>query len=169
MAEVKDNIEKYQWKKGDNFGKIVIVVKKDDKFTHFTDGSKIFNTAINEFLEKVEDNYIPFPHANLANNNSSVQTQQEATIVNTPITKVPEPTIMGKMITKMSKKNVVNVPIQINLNIPSPALHVMLSENMELEDLNSEIMEVVLSQIEIEKLKDYVKLNVEDFLKKYYS
>ena len=73
------------------------------------------------------------------------------------------------MILKMSKKNVVNVPIQINLNIPTPTLYAMLGEGMEEEDLNDEITEVALSQIKIDKLQEYIKLSVTDFLSEYYS
>ena len=69
----------------------------------------------------------------------------------------------------MSKKNVVNVPIQINLNIPTPQLYSMLGEGMETEDLNQEISEVAMSQIEINKLQEYIKANVTDFLLEYYS
>ncbi len=69
----------------------------------------------------------------------------------------------------MSKKNVVNVPIQINLNIPTPQLYSMLGEGMETEDLNQEISEVAMSQIEISKLQEYIKANVTDFLSEYYS
>jgi hypothetical protein len=76
---------------------------------------------------------------------------------------------MGAMILKMSKKNVVNVPIQINLNIPTPTLYTMLGEGMEEEDLNDEITEVALSQIKIDKLQEYIKLSVTDFLSEYYS
>jgi hypothetical protein len=73
------------------------------------------------------------------------------------------------MILKMSKKNVVNVPIQINLNIPTPQLYSMLGEGMESDDLNEEIMEVALSQIEMDKLQDYIKSNITTFLSEYYS
>ncbi len=73
------------------------------------------------------------------------------------------------MIMKMSKKNVVNVPVQININIPTPQLHAMLSEGMEDADLNEEIMEVALQQIEINKLKEYITANVSEFLSEYYS
>ena len=69
----------------------------------------------------------------------------------------------------MSKKNVVSVPLQINLNIPTPALHAMLSEGMEAEDLNEEIIQVALQQIEIDKLQDYVRENITNFLTEYYS
>ena len=166
MAEVKDNIEQYQWKKGDNFGKIVTVERRDSKFTYFTDGSQIFNNVIGEFLEKVENDVIPFPTTT-----SSIKIEDKAHVTTRQISVEPEnnPSIMGKMITKMSKKNVVSVPIQINLNIPTPALHVMLSESMEDEDLNDEIMSVALSQIELDKLQDYIKENIVEFLKEYYS
>ena len=66
-------------------------------------------------------------------------------------------------------KNVVNVPIQINLNIPTPQLYSMLGEGMESDDLNEEIMEVALSQIEMDKLQDYIKSNITTFLSEYYS
>lgn len=76
---------------------------------------------------------------------------------------------MGAMILKMSKKNVVNVPVQININIPTPDLYAILGGGMEEEDLNKEITEVALSQIEIDKLQEYVKASVTDFLSEYYS
>lgn len=166
MAEVKDNIEKYQWKKGDNFGKIVTVDRKDSKFTYFTDGSQIFNNVIGEFLEKVENDVIPFP---TPITEQPIKIEDKAPVVETKNYTEQPTSIMGKMITKMSKKNVVSVPIQINLNIPTPALHSMLSESMEDEDLNDEIMSVALSQIELDKLQEYIKENIVEFLKEYYS
>lgn len=170
MAEVKDNIEKYQWKKGDNFGKIVTVDHKDSKFTYFTDGSQIFNNVIGEFLEKIENDVIPFPVAKSATKIEKTSHQEESTRdSNKNSIESSQQSIMGKMITKMSKKNVVNVPIQINLNVPTPALHTMLSESMEDEDLNDEIMSVALSQIELDKLQEYIKENIVEFLKEYYS
>lgn len=178
MSDTKQqNTVKYQWKKGDRFGEVVEVESKDGKFTNFTDGSKIFNNVLNEFLEKVEGNTLPFPGIDLTSSVAGVP----AVATPVPVVKAPtpepvqntvevkEPSIMGKMILKMSKKNIVNVPIQININIPTPQLYAMLSEGMEEEDLNQEITEVAMSQIEIEKLQDYVKDNVTDFLAKYYS
>jgi hypothetical protein len=45
----------------------------------------------------------------------------------------------------------------------------MLGEGMESDDLNEEIMEVALSQIEMDKLQDYIKSNITTFLSEYYS
>jgi hypothetical protein len=170
MATVQEQIKQYQWIKGDNFGVIVDVESEDSQFINFTDGSKIFKTIQSEFLEEVVDGRIPLPGALGA---SALVT---GSTISKPKTESPtiaveqkKTSIMGKMITKMSKKNVVNVPIQINLNIPTPALHAMLTEGMEEEDLNEEIMEVALSQIEMDKLQDYIKSNITSFLLEYYS
>lgn len=186
MSEVMADKEtkRYQWKKGENFGKIVEVKTTDMDFIYFTDGSRIFKNISNEFLEEVKDGRVPLPGAEQAaaklngevvsTESSIIQPETQTTSVNTanavinqPIVK--EPTVMGKMIMKMSKKNLVTVPIQINLNIPTPELYAVLSGGMETEDLNEEIMEVALSQIEMDKLQDYIKANVTDFLSQYYS
>lgn len=175
MAEVQEETVKYQWIKGDNFGKIVEVQSEDDDFIYFTDGNRIFKDVASEFLEKVIDGNIPFPGADQAAKVITGEIKpvtnpiQNQTASNVEAQSTTEPTVMGKMIMKMSKKNVVNVPIQINLNIPTPALYAMLSEGMEAEDLNEEIMQVALQQIEIDNLTEYLKENVSLFLSQYYS
>ena len=182
MADAKNEVVKYQWKKGERFGEVVEVESTDNKFVNFTDGSRIFKNVVNEFLEKVQGGRLPLPGADqvaakLAGETEITQTspvQNEVPAVTTPAPSTiepttTEPTVMGKMIMKMSKKNLVTVPIQINLNIPTTGLYAMLSEGMEEEDLNEEIMQVALSQIEMDKLQDYIKTNVTDFLAQYYS
>ena len=178
MEEVQDKVERYQWIKGENFGDIVEVESSDSKFIYFTNGSKIFRQVSSEFLEKVVDGNIPLPGADKAaalinnteaQNNQSANKFEPAQPIQTSETPAIEPSIMGKMIMKMSKKNVVSVPIQINLNIPTPQLYGMLSDGMEEDDLNEEIMAVALSQIEMDKLQEYIRTNVTDFLSEYYN
>lgn len=184
MAETKNDVVKYQWKKGERFGEVMEVKSTDDKFVNFTDGSRIFKNIINEFLEKIQGDQLPLPGAEViaaklngepeTPQTGPIQDQTPTVVTNTssPVISQPEvkePTVMGKMIMKMSKKNIVTVPIKINLNIPTPELYAMLASGMEEEDLNEEVMEVALSQIEMDKLQDYIKVNVTDFLSQYYS
>jgi len=170
MVKVQEQNKQYQWIKGDNFGIIVDVQSEDSQFINFTDGSKIFKTIQSEFLEEVIDGVIPLPGAmGISSLTTGTPISKPKEIPNNTVVEKKETSIMGKMITKMSKKNVVNVPIQINLNIPTPTLYAMLSEGMEEEDLNEEIMEVSLSQIEMDKLQDYIKSNITTFLSEYYS
>ena len=175
MAEEKQQVM-YQWIKGDDFGKVVTVAEhqKDSKWLYFEDGSRINPSLINEYLMRVENeneilqvsNDTVIPQTGPAQD----QTPTVATNTSTPVeSHVAEPTIMGKMIMKMSKKNVVNVPVQININIPTPDLYAMLAGGMEEEDLNEEIMAVALQQIEIDNLAEYLKENISTFLSEYYS
>jgi len=182
MADQK--LKRYQWKKGDNFGKIVELQSTDAEFLYFTDGTRIFKNIQSEFLEEIKDGRVPLPGADKISSkltseilqtgpiqdqtNTVATNSSDAVIIQQP-TVAKEPSVMGKMIMKMSKKNLVTIPIKINLNIPTPALHAMLSEGMEEQDLNDEIMEVALSQIEMDKLQDYIKSNITDYLREYYS
>lgn len=173
MEEVKMATEKqqkrYQWTKGDRFGDIVTVAEdqQDGKWLYFDDGSRINPDLIGEFLLEVRNEREVL---NVDNIQPAVQNQPEVvqpTIQQQVETK--EPSIMGKMIMKMSKKNVVNVPLQINISIPTQQLYGMLSEGMEENDLNEEIMEVALQQIEIDNLTEYLKENISSFLSEYYK
>lgn len=160
---------KYQWIKSDRFGDVVTVdnTVEDTKWLYFTDGSRINPDLVDEFLLKIDRDRDLLKVDNPVNENK--QDSKPTTVPQVEETPVKEASIMGKMITKMSKKNVVNVPIQLNINIPTPQLYAMLTEGMEEEDLNDEIMEVALQQIEIDNLTDYLKENISTFLSQYYS
>ena len=173
MEEVKMATEKqqkrYQWTKRDRFGDIVTVAEdqQDGKWLYFEDGSRINPNLIDEFLLEVRDER---DILNVDSTKSIIKDQP--TVVQPTVEKqveTKEPSIMGKMIMKMSKKNVVNVPLQINISVPTQQLYAMLSEGMDEDDLNEEIMEVALQQIEIDNLTEYLKENISSFLSEYYK
>lgn len=173
MAEEKQQIM-YQWIKGDRFGDVVTVaeVQPDKQWLTFDDGTRINPGLVKEYLMQVRNEREVLPVASETPQTEPVQDQTPIVATNTssPVEpQVTEPTIMGKMIMKMSKKNVVNVPVQININIPTPDLYAMLAGGMEEEDLNEEIMAVALQQIEIDNLAEYLKENISTFLSEYYS
>lgn len=175
MEEVKMATERqqkrYQWTKGDRFGDIVTVAEdqQDGKWLYFEDGSRINPDLIGEFLLEVRDERDILNVDGVQSTQTTVQDQPAVQPAVQNQVEAKEPSIMGKMIMKMSKKNVVNVPLQINLSIPTQQLYAMLSEGMEEEDLNEEIMEVALQQIEIDNLTEYLKENISSFLSEYYK
>ena len=58
-------VKRFQWKKGEDFGKVVEVESEDGDFFIFKDGSRIFKNLRNEFLEVVNNiDDLPFPPAN---------------------------------------------------------------------------------------------------------
>jgi len=178
---MEDNVIKkgqlnYQWIKGDHMGEIWTVDKdrKDAKWTYFTNGKRINPSLINEFMIKIENNQdvlqFTSPQSDPVQDqtNTTVTNSTDASIIQPPV-QTKQVSVMGKMIQKMSKKNVVQIPVNMNINIPTPAIYAMLSEGMEEEDLNQEIIDVALEQIDINNLQDYVKQHIETFLNEYYS
>lgn len=175
MADQQQSIM-YQWIKSERFGDVVTVDNDnvDPKWLNFTDGTRINKDLIQEYLMLVENENQILPVNDTAESTKNVQPTVQNQVEDVqPIVEnqveSKEPSIMGKMIMKMSKKNVVNVPLQINISIPTQQLYAMLLEGMEEQDLNEEIMEVALQQIEINNLTEYLKENVSSFLSEYYS
>jgi len=173
MELVKDDVKKYQWKSGDDFGKIVEVESVDGEFTNFTDGSRIFNNVLPEFLEEVIDGVIPFPGAdqltsisqginlNVSPNNSTPA----------PVKVEPKESPLEQLINKLSKKNVEPFEAKINLNIPNKKVFEMLIDNADedREELIKTIAKVAVSQIEIDKLQEYLTEEVSTFINNYYN
>lgn len=175
MESVKDTVKKYQWKKGENFGKVVEVLEQDDKFIKFTDGSQIFNDVIGEFLEEVVGDKLPFPGADSLNTLSlgEVQPTKKTPIkINQePATKIQEISPLEELVGKLSKKNIEPLSTVINLNIPNKQIFDMLIENADenKENLIETIAKVAVSQIEINKLQEYLTEEITNFINKYYN
>ena len=173
MELVKDDVKKYQWKSGDNFGKIVEVESVDGEFTNFTDGSRIFNNVLPEFLEEVVDGVIPFPGADqLTSISQGIDlkvTPNNPTPA--PIKVEPKESPLEQLINKLSKKNVEPFEAKINLNIPNKKVFEMLIDNADedREELIKTIAKVAVSQIEIDKLQEYLTEEVSTFINNYYN
>ena len=173
MELVKDDVKKYQWKAGDNFGKIVEVESVDGEFTNFTDGSRIFNEVLPEFLEQIIDDVIPFPGADqLSGISQGLNVTKNETPTSTPIAPAqPKESPLEQLINKLSKKNVEPFEAKINLNIPNKKVFEMLIDNADedREELIKTIAKVAVSQIEIDKLQEYLTEEVSTFINNYYN
>ena len=169
MELVKEDVRKYQWKSGDDFGKIVEVESVDGEFTNFTDGSRIFNEVLSEFLEEVIDGAIPFPGVQQLGSMAPVVTVTPNSQEVTP-TK-PKESPLEQLINKLSKKNVEPFEAKINLNIPNKKVFDMLIDNADedREELIKTIAKVAVAQIEIDKLQEYLTEEVSIFINNYYN
>lgn len=171
MELVKEDVRKYQWKAGDNFGKIVEVKSTDGEFTYFTDGSQIYNEVLPEFLEEIIDGVIPFPGIDqLSGMAQGINVTPNTTPANTQdVTPTESP--LEQLINKLSKKNVEPFEAKINLNIPNKKVFDMLIDNADedREELIKTIAKVAVSQIEIHKLQEYLTEEVSIFINNYYN
>lgn len=183
MEAVKNTAKIYQWKKGENFGKVVEVKERNEKHTFFTDGTQIFNNVLSEFMEEVIDGRLPFPGADLLNSISMgekpLMSFQQTTVENKKPNMLVESNVLDKkqsspleeLVAKLSKKNIEALPMTINLNIPNKQIFEMLIDNADedKENLIDTIANVAVSQIEINKLQEYLKDEVITFINKYYN
>lgn len=181
MERVEQKLKQYQWKKGENFGKIVDVKETKGKFTVFTDGSRIFNDVMSEFLDEVVDGKLPFPGADqlgaIANGEKDTKTNIVNTVASNRVINEPveqeknPPSAIEELVGKLSKKNIEPLSTVINLNIPNRQIFDMLIENADedRDNLINTIAKVAVSQIEINKLQEYLTGEVTNFINKYYN
>tara|TARA_B110000977_G_C11065103_1_gene487513 strand:+ start:503 stop:1021 length:519 start_codon:yes stop_codon:yes gene_type:complete len=168
-TEEKD-IVKYQWKKGDNFGKVVEVESKDSEFTYFKNGSKIFTNVLPEFLELVTAEGLPFPGAESVNltttpNKSPVKEIEKKVEVKESISP------LGQLIKTLSAKNVESFQLSVGINLPKKEIFDMLVENSEEEkdQILEEISKSAVSQIEINNLQEFLNEQITEFVTNYYK
>ena len=171
-------VKRFQWKKGEDFGKVVEVESEDSDFFIFKDGSRIFKNLRNEFLEVVNNiDDLPFPPANdmmIGTNPIGISApapkgpfQQIAQ----PIVQQVETSPLEKLLIKLSSKNIETVDIKLNINLPKHEVFSMLLENGDetKEEMLNTISTVVTSQIQIDKLQSYINQEVLKFLNNYYN
>lgn len=167
-------VKRFQWKKGEDFGKVVEVESEDADFFIFKDGSRIFKNLRNEFLEVVNNiDDLPFPPANdmmIGTNSVPVPKGPFQQIVQ-PIVQQVETSPLEKLIIKLSSKNIETVDIKLNINLPKHEVFSMLLENGDetKEEMLNTISTVVTSQIQIDKLQSYINQEVLKFLNNYYN
>ena len=140
------------WSKTERAGQIVTVDKKEGDFTYFTDGTKVFTNVINEVLTEAKDMADAERMAPIYGNSVGVaEPQRDPEPVaqkKAPVTSTGETDVMLEMLKKVSAKNTIEMPL--NLNIPSTEVYELFKDQMDITkaDLNEHILALVLSQID---------------------
>lgn len=171
LTEQKEQI--YVWAKTERAGDIVTFDKVDGEFTLFTDGTKVFSNILSELLLKARD--ISNAKSIAAPFRSGVASTGPEPIDETPAKAEPQPitqkraevNIMLEMLRKLSAKNSIEMPL--NLNVPSHEVYELFKDQMDItkSDLNEQILALVMSQID--NLQEQLKPQAEEFIKSYYD
>lgn len=180
--EKLEEAKQYQWKKTNDFGKIVEVKSSDDEMTYFTDGSRMFNGVIEEFLTEVVNGEVPYPGVGAVSigvqGNNLVEPTEEVNINNASEKKVQsdasnesQNSAITTLIKKLSSKNIEAIDTKLNINIPKKSVTDMLIENSDdsREEIIDSIVSVAIEQIEINNLQEFLKEEITNFINKYYE
>ena len=187
MLETKENMEQtdgtndqvYVWIRSERAGDVVTIdeSKNDSKWIYFTDGTRLNRQLKNEYLmeAKNEDLATDMASSFKAPAETNVQTPSaEVASVHAVETKVTstkpeldEDSVMLSMLRKMSKKHTAEMPV--NVNLPSPAMHLMLVEEMDVEadELDEYIGSLIESQID--NMRDQLRGQIKSFIQNYYN
>ena len=167
-TETKEKI--LVWTKTERAGDIVTVNGVDGEFTTFTDGSRVFTNIIGqEFFMEAKSLEHATSLAQPFKAPGSVINQAPVTKAKVPVTIPTEPVVnvMLEMLKKMSAKNTISMPL--NLNVPSQEVYNLFKDQMDITkaDLNEQILALVMSQID--NLQQQLKPQAEQFIKQYYN
>lgn len=155
----------YKWTKGDNDGEIC---EYEDLFKdpttgiiwiNFKGGSRINYLLLNDFMLQIEPSSVkqgateqlaslPMRNVMLSDNKSKV------TLPDNPIV-----SLLHKQ-----KVNWVEVGINLKLNLPTKNLYNVLTSSFE--DAEEEIIEFVVRDLDIELIKDSLRINIKDIYNK---
>jgi len=177
MSEVTTEKQIYVWSKTERAGQIVEVSEeqKDEKWLSFTDGTRVNREIVDEMLIGANDENDAIEIAatfgglggGIENKKASPQPKQERKITDGKSAPDPEVNVMMEMLSKMSKKNQAEMPVQVN--IPSIQVYEMLKDQMDLEDsdLNEQIGLLIENQIN--NLQDQLRSQIQSFITNYYT
>ena len=155
----------YKWTKGDNDGEIC---EYEDLFKdpttgiiwiNFKGGSRINYLLLNDFMLQIEPSSVkqgateqlaslPMRNVMLSDNKAKV------TLPDNPIVSLLQ----------KQKPNWVEVGINLKLNLPTKNLYNVLTSSFE--DAEEEIIEFVVRDLDIELIKDSLRINIKDIYNK---
>jgi hypothetical protein len=155
----------YKWTKGDNDGEICEYENlfKDPTtgiiWINFRGGSRINYLLLNDFMLQIEPSAVkeeaieqlanlPMRNVMLSDNKSKV------TLPDNPIVSLLQ----------KQKPNWVEVGINLKLNLPTKNLYNVLTSSFE--DAEEEIIEFVVRDLDIELIKDSLRINIKDIYNK---
>jgi hypothetical protein len=178
--EKENKEELYQWIWGEKLGQTVkLSGEADDEFIYFKDGGRISKEFFSKALRKVnpgeeipdvtESKKLDDDILNSTNLNA-INKKAAAEKANIP-TK-PEKSALRKMLEKQSKKNLYDMSIDLQINIPKKDIFNVILESFDEDDDENPfdtLMEMVLDSIDYKGLRDKLENDLKTKLANYYK
>jgi len=159
----------YKWTKGDNDGQ---VCEYDNLFKdptsgiiwiNFKGGTRINYDLLNDYMLQVDPSSITTQNQLPSSDNSSQGSPVRNVMVsdNQPKNKMADNPIVSLL--QKQKPNWVEVSINLKLNLPTKNLYNVLSSSFD--DAEDEIIEFVVRDLDLEVIKDSLRINIKDIYK----
>lgn len=154
----------YKWTKGDNAGNVCEYesVFKDPTtgiiWINFKGGTRINYLLLNEYMMQIDS-------SSIVHNEPVVQNNLPIKNVMLSESKSKVPDLENPIVSLLQKQkpNWVEVGINLKLNLPTKSLYNVLSTSFE--DAEEEIIEFVVRDLDIEIIKESLRINIKDIYK----
>ncbi len=154
----------YKWTKGDNSGTVCEYesVFKDPTsgilWINFKGGTRINYSLLNEYMMQIDS-------SSIVHNEPVVQTNLPIKNVMLSESKAKVPDLENPIVSLLQKQkpNWVEVGINLKLNLPTKNLYNVLSSSFD--DAEEEIIEFVVRDLDIELIKESLRINIKDIYK----
>ena len=158
----------YKWTKGDNDGQVCEYENlfKDPTsgiiWINFKGGTRINYDLINDYMMQVDPSSVVSQTPLLPDNTLQSSPIRNVMVSdNQPKNKVADNPIVSLL--QKQKPNWVEVSINLKLNLPTKNLYNVLSSSFD--DAEDEIIEFVVRDLDIEVIKDSLRINIKDIYK----
>lgn len=162
----------YKWTKGDNDGQICEYesIFKDATtgivWINFKGGSRINYELLNEYMMQldpasVKGTLLQNAAPQLLQTNNPPQAVKNVMLADSLITKQEENPIVSLL--QKQKPNWVEVGIKLKLNLPTKSLYNVLTSSFE--DADKEIIEFVVNDLDLELIKESLRINIKEIYK----
>lgn len=155
----------YKWTKGDNSGTVCEYesVFKDPTtgiiWINFKGGTRINYALLNEYMMQIDASSIVHNEPVYQNNNLPVKN----VMLSESKAKVPDLENPIVSLLQKQKPNWVEVGINLKLNLPTKNLYNVLTSSFD--DAEEEIIEFVVRDLDIEIIKESLRINIKDIYK----
>ena len=155
----------YKWTKGDSSGGVCeyeSVFKEPTTcviWINFKDGTRINYALIGEYMIQIDSSAIVHSEPIITTEHQQVRNVMLAD--SKPVINIPDNPIVSLL--EKQKPNWVEVGINLKLNLPTKSLYSVLSSSFE--DAEEEIIEFVVRDLDIELIKESLRINIKDIYK----
>lgn len=154
----------YKWTKGDNSGTVCEYesVFKDPTtgiiWINFRGGTRINYSLLNEYMMQIDS-------SSIVHNEPVVQNNLPIKNVMLSESKAKVPDLENPIVSLLQKQkpNWVEVGINLKLNLPTKSLYNVLTSSFD--DAEEEIIEFVVRDLDIEIIKESLRINIKDIYK----
>lgn len=155
----------YKWTKGDSSGGVCeyeSVFKEPTTgviWINFKDGTRINYALLGEYMIQIDSSAIVHSEPIVTTEYQQVRNVMLAD--SKPVINIPDNPIVSLL--EKQKPNWVEVGINLKLNLPTKSLYSVLSSSFE--DAEEEIIEFVVRDLDIELIKESLRINIKDIYK----